>query len=190
MKLCKNCGKEIIKRTNESLKQYKERKYCCHKCYSQGLKARIIHGYCTKKYVHPLYDAWRNIKRRCYGNYENSKYYKNYGGRGIKVCDEWKNDFELFLKWAKSNGWKSGLTIDRIDVNGNYCAENCRWITQKEQLANRRTSRNITYNGETKSAKEWAKILKISYSAFLKRLNKWIDINRVMEEPIHINNIR
>lgn len=69
-----------------------------------------------------------------------------YGGRGINMCDEWKNSFENFYSWAKENGYKENLTIDRIDVNGNYCPENCRWITNKEQQNNKRNNHIIEYN--------------------------------------------
>ena len=75
--------------------------------------------------------------------------YKNYGARGIKICDEWKNDFKAFYDWAMSNGYADNLTIDRIDVNGNYEPSNCRWVTKEIQNKNTRRNINITYNGKT-----------------------------------------
>ncbi len=77
-----------------------------------------------------IYIIWKNIKGRCYR--ETSTHYHRYGGRGITVCDEWRNSFENFYKWAKNSGYNNQLTIDRIDVDGNYCPENCRFISNCE----------------------------------------------------------
>ena len=84
---------------------------------------------------------------RCY--YPSTNQYKNYGGKGIKVCDEWKHieGFINFYNWAINNGWDKSLTIDRIDNDGNYCPENCRWITQSEQLNNTSRNHHIEWNG-------------------------------------------
>lgn len=112
------------------------------------------------------------MKRRCYN--PKSKFYMAYGGRGITVCDEWmdkKNGHENFQKWALESGWHEFLSIDRIDVNGNYEPTNCRWATPKEQSNNRRDNNYITIGGITKTAQEWADQVGISMNGFKSRIN-------------------
>lgn len=127
-----------------------------------------------------IYGVWQTMKTRCYN--EHSEKYKNYGGRGITVCDEWRNDFQAFYNWAINNGYDDNLTIDRIDVNEDYSPSNCRWITNKEQQRNRRNNRNITINGETHCLSEWCEILGLNYNTVRSRLNiyKW-SIERALE---------
>ena len=91
---------------------------------------------------HPLYGTWHSMIQRCYS--EKSHGYRIYGGRGIKVCDEWKNDFWAFVKWAESNGYEKGLSIDRINGDGNYEPGNCRWATAKQQRENARDPYTLT----------------------------------------------
>lgn len=85
-----------------------------------------------------LYRVWNSMKQRCYNS--NDKFYFCYGERGIKVCDEWRKDFKSFYDWAMRNWYQENLTIDRIDVNGNYNPSNCRWVSMKEQNKNKRNS--------------------------------------------------
>ena len=106
----------------------------CKPCASSITKNAIKHGNNGTK----LHSTWLNINRRCYD--ENSTRYKDWGGRGIKVCDEWKNDYLSFKKWALENGYKIGLTLDREENNGDYEPSNCRWTTMLVQARNKRKS--------------------------------------------------
>ena len=121
-----------------------------------------------------LYSILHQMKQRC----TNQKLpcYKNYGGRGIKVCKEWSlkegKGYNNFYNWAMQNGYKDALSIDRIDVNGNYEPNNCRWINNKQQCNNKRNNRRITYNGETHTMMEWSEILNINYNALRTRIKR------------------
>lgn len=119
-----------------------------------------------------LYKIWGSMKQRCLNM--NDKGYKNYGGRGITVCDEWKNDFISFYQWSVNNGYQEGLTIDRINNNGNYEPSNCRWTDNFTQQSNTRKNVYLTIDGETKILSEWQRISKISPYAFYKRYNEGI----------------
>lgn len=126
-----------------------------------------------------LHHKWTGMKDRCLN--KNSKQYPYYGGRGITVCNEWKNDFSAFQKWALSSGYKEDLSIDRIDPNGNYCPENCRWITMSAQQSNKRNVKLITYQGETHTIPEWAKIRGIEYGTLWSRLKKGMPIEQALK---------
>lgn len=123
---------------------------CFHK---DDLKCRLTtHNMSNTR----IREIWNCMKQRC-SNPRNTAY-KYYGGRGVSVCDEWKNDFSSFLSWALNNGYTDDLTLDRIDTNGNYEPSNCRWISRAEQQNNTRYVRHFTINGETKSLAEWCRI--------------------------------
>lgn len=131
-----------------------------------------IHGM-TKKRIYSLYYSMRS---RCYK--PNSVSYKKYGAKGITVCDEWmgENGFINFYKWAMANGYADNLTIDRIDGTKGYSPDNCRWATYKEQANNTKATVFLTYNGETKSASEWAEITGVRQATITQRKRRgWSD---------------
>lgn len=125
-----------------------------------------------------IYKIWQSMKNRCY--YENDICYQNYGGRGITICKEWLDDFQVFYEWAIANGYQENLTIDRIDTNGNYEPTNCRWATMKEQQNNRTTNKLITFNGETKTMKQWAEFVGIPYRRLQDRIASGWDIEKAL----------
>lgn len=121
-----------------------------------------------------LYRILQHVKDRCYRS--NNKDYQYYGARGIRVYDEWLNDFEAFYNWAINTNYKENLTIDRIDVNGNYEPSNCRWVDQKTQNNNKRNSVRLTYDGKTQTITQWAEELNCNRSAMYIRHRKgWTD---------------
>lgn len=124
---------------------------------------RKSHGLSKDKF----YQVWNGIKQRCYN--PNNKNYKNYGGRGITVCKEWSDSFQAFYDWAINNGYKDGLQIDRIDVDGNYEPNNCRWVDRFTNNNNRRNNLLFTYNGKTQSLRAWCRDLNISYKTCMTR---------------------
>lgn len=130
-------------------------------------KRATTHG----KHDTRLYQTWCDIKKRCYN--PNNKRYKDWGGRGIAVCSEWKDDFQAFYDWAINNGYDDSLTIDRIDNNKGYEPNNCRWATTKQQTRNRRNTKYITYKGESKPLAEWCEILNLNYDKVKHRINNY-----------------
>lgn len=181
--LCQcDCGnfKNILSRSLKSGKT----KSCG--CLAKEVHSKSKFKYKKEKNFKRIYNIWNSMKQRC--NNIKSKDYKNYGGRGIKVCDEWKNDFMSFYNWTINNGYKDDLTLDRIDVNGNYEPNNCRWVTWKEQGNNTRVNRIIEYNGKKKTLSEWAKELNINYSTLNNRINtnKW-EIQKAFSQEVRKN---
>ena len=124
---------------------------------NKQMNSHRTHGYSCD--YPKLYGIWCSMKSRCEN--KNREKYKDYGARGINVCDEWQ-DAEKFCKWSLENGYKEGLQIDRIDVNGNYEPSNCRWVNPKVNSRNRRNTVFLTINGETKCVAEWCESIKIS----------------------------
>lgn len=131
-------------------------------------ESKTTHGFGR----HPLYRRWAGMISRCYN--PNVKAYKHYGGRGISVCKEWREDFMNFYN-DMSDGFEKELQLDRINVNGDYCKENCRWVTPIENGRNKRNTVFFSINGETKTVKEWASIFNVNYQSMLERVQRGND---------------
>lgn len=144
-------------------------------CSLIGNKHNLKHGH----HGTSIFNIHKNMRYRCYN--PNNTMYANYGGRGIKVCDRWlgEHGFENFLADMGERPGKE-YSLDRIDVNGDYCPENCRWATQKEQQNNRRSNRNLTHNGQTHTIEEWSELTKIHPSTIWHRLNDGWTVERAL----------
>lgn len=136
----------------------------------------LKHGDCRNKNITRLWRIWMLMKERCNNNDSN------YGGRGIKVCEEW-NEYDAFKAWAMSNGYKENLSIDRIDVDGNYEPDNCRWADRETQANNKRNNRYVTISGVKKSVSMWSKESGIASSTIIARLNRgWNEYDAVFKQ--------
>lgn len=148
-------------------------------------ESRIKHNKSKTK----LYDVWTNMRQRCLN--PNNPRYKNYGGRGITICEEW-NDFQNFYDWAIAHGYDENLnkekklcTLDREDVDGNYEPSNCRWITNKQQQNNKKDTILYEYNNKFYTISEWADILNLPLNVLKSRITRGWNIKRVLEQPIN-----
>lgn len=161
---CKcDCGNVISVRASHLI--HEKCKSCGCLRIEMTIKSHTKHGMSCKS----IHNVWMSMRGRCKN--KGTPAYKDYGARGISVCPEW-NDFSVFYKWALNNGYKEGLTIDRIDNNKNYEPSNCRWVDMKHQCWNRRNSYIIEYRNEKKSLAEWCDILNLSYPKTYQRINK------------------
>lgn len=148
-------------------------------CYGKEIRKQVLS---TKRILsHRLYNIWSSMKARCYNI--NCKKYPNYGAKGIIICEKWKTDFDTFYDWAMSNGYQNDLTIDRIDVNGNYEPDNCRWTNSKVQANNRTNNHLITFRKETHTLTQWAKMLGLNRSTLWYRLKRGWTIKRALTTP-------
>ena len=190
--LC-SCGKLVDVNTRD-LKNGNTKSCGCYK-QERLYEANTTHGISIK---HPIYRSWTHMKSRCYN--VNVYAYQYYGARGIEVCDEWLHDFKAFYDWSMANGWKEGLSIDRIDNDGPYAPWNCRWADNITQANNKRNNRIISINGVSKTVKQWADANGIDAKLIYSRLDEgWTpekavfikkeDVARKCDRPITFNGI-
>lgn len=172
--LCKcDCGNEII--VDKAHITSGHTKSCG--CFS--IKVHSTHSSSKSR----LYKIWIGMRNRC------KRKVQNYGKKGIKVCPEWDRSFVAFQNWALNNGYADDLSIDRINNDGDYCPENCRWATYKEQNSHLNSYNTlfspiyIMYNGEKHTLREWAKIKNIKYKTILARYERGWSIERMLETP-------
>lgn len=162
---------------------------------SCGCYFREVRASRPKKFEHPakeykrLYGIYNGIKKRCYCKTDFR--YKDYGGRGIVMCDEWLNPidgFDKYVDWSLSHGYADNLTIERLDVNGNYCPENCAWITLQEQRYNTRDTLWVNFRGERVRFNDLCALSKVSYDTLHDRVfSRGWDIERALSEPSERN---
>lgn len=164
--LCKcDCGRESIVYKHNLTRKVNTTLHCKHCCHSKHNKRNTR-----------LFRIWAGIKNRCFN--ANSADYKNYGGRGIKVCEEWL-EFMPFYNWALNNGYRDNLSIDRINNNGNYEPSNCRWANKSEQNNNKRNVKKILYNNKLYTISQLSNILGIKHHCLYTRLRRYGIVNKV-----------
>lgn len=144
-----------------------------------GDRARKHGGFGTR-----LYAVWDSMRQRCLN--ENCHAFKNYGGRGIRICPEWE-DFSVFREWAIAGGYdenadRGELTLDRIDVNADYTPDNCRWSNMAEQTSNRRSSIYLEYRGEKRTLKEWSELCGVRYETAWKRYKDGLPVEEILKQ--------
>ena len=174
-----SCGNEFIA---ESYKLRTGYTRSCGCLRAETLRKRATtHGTTAGGQKNRLYFIWKSMRMRC--NCQSDKAYKNYGGRGIKVCDEW-NDYLVFKSWSLNNGYSDDLTIERININKGYSPDNCKWIPLKDQCLNKQNTIWVVYKGQRKPLKVWCGELGLKYEKITQRLKPlgW-SVERAFETP-------
>jgi hypothetical protein len=165
----------------DSLRSNKTTSCGCYRKQVVGKNAPIKHGKTHTR----LFRIWSGMKSRCYAKTNNS--YKNYGYRGIVICDEWRYNFQNFYKWAMTNGYADNLTIDRTNVNGNYEPANCKWATYQQQENNRRDTVFLNICGCRKPITEWSEMVGIGSATIEWRIRKHWPFEQLFISP-NLNN--
>lgn len=174
-----DCGNKIVVEGKRLTSSNTRSCGCLHR--QQLVERNYKHG---ERYTR-LYKTWLSMKQRCSVHRDK---YKQWEGRGIKVCEEWNNSFLSFKEWAEANGYNDTLTIDRIDVNGNYEPTNCRWITKAEQQFNKTNTRYFEYKGQKKCLAEWAEIFGMNKPTLYNRVyNLGWSIDKALETEVKTN---
>lgn len=171
--LCE-CGNEI------EIDEYTLLKNARHSC---GCERNIRMKQLSTKhnlYGTKIYQIWISMKQRCY--YKKYTHYKHYGSKGIEVCDEWKNNVVQFYNWALSNGYKEGLSIERIDINKNYCPENCKWIPKNEQQMNTSKTKKYKYQNEEHTLHYFSKLYSIPSTSLYRKIKNGVNIELAINE--------
>jgi len=179
MVLCKcDCGNETTVRLTNLRSNHTKSCGCIRS--STTRKTQTKHGMSQTR----VYRIWADIKQRCFN--PKCKSYESYGARGITICDEWK-DFINFYKWSKKSGYDDSLTIERIDVNGNYEPSNCKWIEVSEQNSNTSRTLRFQHQGSEKTLKEWSEYLDVNYQTLLGRIKRGWTIEDAFGTPVNKN---
>ncbi|MEC4049770.1 hypothetical protein OX284_010055 [Flavobacterium sp. SUN046] len=172
--LCKcDCGKETIRTIKALLKKSFSSCGCFQKEFNNSprySRRTENHGHLNTR----LYSIWSEMKKRCYN--KNSRAFKWYGEKGVTICNDWNLRFLNFYNWAINNGYNDNLTIDRIDFNGNYEPNNCRWVDMLCQNNNKSNNRIENYNGKNLTIAQISKITSVGYTTIISRLNRGLTI--------------
>lgn len=165
------CGSDLVLRVDTVVSG--NTKSCG--CYNREAHRvqKLTHGFSKQKVYHVFYA----MKSRCYD--PSNVAFEYYGGRGIKICDEWLRSPSSFCEWAYANGYSNGLTIDRIDVNGDYSPDNCRWVSRKTQNENTRRNTWLTYNGETMILRDWCQRFNVNMATACSRIKRGLSFEQV-----------
>lgn len=173
-----SCGKEKLVNTSQLLNGSIKSCGCMHNEIMQNMinvgKNNKKHGQSFSR----IYNIWAGMKSRC--SNPKTKFYHRYGGRGITVCVKWANSFEIFKDWALKHGYAENLSLDRIDNDGKYSPDNCRWVTQREQANNK----ECTYHYQGKSLADWAKELNIKHRTLRGRLERGWSWEETVTTPL------